>query len=309
MDAILGPTPHRAVEVTGADRLSYLEAVLSQRVEPLEPGTATSALYLDVHGSPLAALDLAVLEERVVLSLPVAIADQVVAVLGSRTFLADARFGILDAEVARLRGEDADEVAAAAGLAVPAGVARAQADLVLIGTADGLDLVGPAPALEEAAATLVAAGARPVDADGLSAWEVAHGVPRWDTEIAGGHLPEELGLLATHVHLAKGCYPGQEAVARMWQLGRPRRRLAVVAVDDGIDAGWEAGTGRGRAWVTRVAEHDGRRVGLAFVPGDCEPGARFEDDEAHGITVERFVGEGRSVPGHDPAVARRRDRR
>jgi tRNA-modifying protein YgfZ len=61
-----------------------------------------------------------------------------------------------------------------------------------------------------------------VDADDAQArsWRVATGRPAWGSEVAPPHLPEELGLLPTHVHLAKGCYPGQEAVARMWMLGR-----------------------------------------------------------------------------------------
>lgn len=309
MDAILGPTPHRAVEVTGADRLSYLEAVLSQRVEGLQPGDATSALHLDVHGSPLGVFDIAVLTDRLVLVVPEEIAGDVVEVLGGRTFLADARFELLGSEVHALRGREAEAVAAGAGIPVTRGGAAEHGEVVVVGTAHGLALVGAAAALEEVNARLEDGGAERVDADTMAAWEVAHGVPRWGAEIVAGQLPEELGLLPTHVHLAKGCYPGQEAVARMWQLGRPRRRLAVVAADRGVESGWEAGSGRARARVTRTAEHDGGRLALAFVPGDASPGDRFEGDDGVGVTVESLVGSDEPVPGHDPAMTRRRDRR
>lgn len=306
---MLGPTPRSAVEVAGVDRLSYLEAVLSQRVEGLEPGEATSALHLDVHGSPLAVFDIAALADRLVLVVPDDIAGEVVEVLGGRTFLADARFAPLDLEVLGLRGTDAEAAATAAGIPVGVGRAAEHGDVVAVGTVHGIDLVGPAVPLEEVAGRLAETGTERVDAETLAAWEVAHGVPRWGAEIVPGQLPEELGLLPTHVHLAKGCYPGQEAVARMWQLGRPRRRLAVVTADPGVQAGWEAGSGRARARVTRTAEHDGRRVGLAFVPGDTAVGDRFEGDDGAGVTVESLVGSDLPVPGHDPAVARRRDRR
>ena len=309
MDAIFGPTPHRAVEVTGADRLSYLEAVLSQRVEGLQPGDATAALHLDVHGSPLGVFDVAALDDRLVLVVPEAVAAETVEVLGGRTFLADARFALLDAEVRWLRGRDAEAVAAAAGLAVTTGRTAEHGDVVAVGTAHGIALVGDVGSLKELADRLEQEGAEPADADRMAAWEIVHGVPRWGEEIVPGQLPEELGLLPTHVHLAKGCYPGQEAVARMWQLGRPRRRLAVVAADPGVEPGWEAGSGRARARVTRAAEDDGRRLALAFVPGDAAVGDRFEGEDGAGVTVESLVGADRPVPGHDPAMTRRRDRR
>ena len=309
MEAILGPTPHRAVEVTGADRLSYLEAVLSQEVEGLEPGQASSALYLDVHGSPLAVFDIAALTDRLVLVVPDELADEVVQVLGGRTFLADAAFARLDHDVVALRGADVRRVADAAGLGVAPGRTVEADGVVAVGHEQRIDLVGPPPALVPVRTALTEHGAEPVDAEVVAAWELAHGIPRWGSEVVPGQLPEELGLLPTHVHLAKGCYPGQEAVARMWQLGRPRRRLAVVAADGGVEAGWEAGSGRARVRVTRVAEHEGRRLAFAFVPGDAAPGDRIEDDEGRGVHVESLVGADRPVPGHDPAVARRRDRR
>jgi folate-binding protein YgfZ len=126
-------------------------------------------------------------------------------------------------------------------------------------------------------------------------------VPRAPEEIATGRLPEELGLLPTHVHLDKGCYPGQEAVARMWMLGRPRRHLAVVALPAGTEPGPVGDSG---VEVTRTATVDGSTVGLALVGRGTAAGDRPDD----GIEVLQLVGEGRPVPGHDPAVKRRRDR-
>jgi folate-binding protein YgfZ len=58
------------------------------------------------------------------------------------------------------------------------------------------------------------------------------GVPRWEHEIDDRILPAEAGLDGTHVSFSKGCYPGQEPVARLHYRGHPNRRLRVVELDD-----------------------------------------------------------------------------
>lgn len=306
---ILGPTATTVVEVTGADRLDYLEAVTSQRLVDATPGEVRGALYLDAHGAPLAVFDVVVTDDRLLLLVPdPELADEVSKVLGGRTFLSDARFATTDLAVTAVRGADAEERLAELGLAAPDGQTSVAGEVVAVGRSEGADLVGPAPAVEQVTERLVAGGAEPVDAVRIAEWRAAAGEPQWGREITAPHLPEELGLLPTHVHLAKGCYPGQEAVARMWMLGRPRRRLARVEVDAGVDAGWASGTGKRGVELTAVAERDGRRLGLAFVPGTAEPGERLTGENDAGVTVLELVGDDRPVPGHDPAMTRRRDR-
>ncbi|MTV24467.1 hypothetical protein FTX61_03405 [Nitriliruptoraceae bacterium ZYF776] len=307
--AVVAPAPAALVEVTGADRISYLEAVTSQALADAKPFEVRGALHLDVHGAPLHGFDVLVHPERLWLLVPTrALAEDVVTVLGGRTFLADARFApVEDLVVASLRGDDAHTVAGDAGLDVAAGRWDTDDEVVRVGRPGGLDLVAPADALARTTDALVAAGAVRGDADELDDARILVAEPVWGREIVAPHLPEELGLLPTHVHLAKGCYPGQEAVARMWQLGRPRRRLAKVAVDGALGAGDELGAGRRRVTLTSVTR-DGD-VALAFVPGDAEVGASFEGEDGQRCTIEQLVGAGAPVPGHDPGVVRRRDTR
>jgi tRNA-modifying protein YgfZ len=305
--AFLVPADLVRVDVTGAERASYLEAVLSQRVEDLRPGEVRGALYLDIHGGPQAMFDIVALPDHLSLLVPGDVSEVVVDVLGGRTFLADASFARLDHVAHHLRGADAREVAAAAGLDVdPDRAGRRDDGLLVVGRDDGLDLVGEVEVVDDALASLRDAGAVDGDEEQLETWRVRAGVPAWGREVVAPHLPEELGLLPTHVHLAKGCYPGQEAVARMWMLGRPRRRLAVVDVEGEVAPGWEAGSGRSKASVTSVAPDGGSA--LAFVPGAAEVGQRLEGDGA-AVVVRALVGADRRVPGHDPSVPRRRDRR
>lgn len=307
--AFLVPADLARVDVTGAERGDYLETVTSQHLGDARPGEVRGAMYLDAHGAPLAIFDVVVLPDVLALLLPADLADEVVEVLGGRTFLTDATFTRVDHGATHLRGDDAPAVAAAAGLDVdPGRVARGEDGLLVVAREGGSDLVGPRDAVADASATLRDAGAVDGDLDDYEAWRVQAGVPAWGSEIAAPHLPEELGLLPTHVHLDKGCYPGQEAIARMWMLGRPRRRLAVVDVEgEGVVPGWETGSGRSKARVTSVAP-DGEQA-LAFVPGGASEGERFGEEDGPVVAVRQLVGDGLPVPGHNPAMTRRRDAR
>ncbi len=309
VDAVLAPSGHGAVEVRGGERSSFLNAVISQEVENLAVGQVAGAIFLDPHGAPLALFDVAVLNDRFVLLTPTReLAEEVARTLASRTFLADAIFKPLDVEGQALRGERGREVAEAAGFDLsPATVAEIEGALV-VGRDGGVDLVGPPEAVEALAERLLDAGAESGAPDALESWRIAHGVPVWAREVRRPHLPEEMGLLPTHVHLQKGCYPGQEAVARMWMLGRPRRRLARVVLAGGVEAGWNIGTGKRGVEVTSATRYGEERVGLAYVPADARSGDRYGDED-DAIVVRDFVGEGLDIPGHDPSVVRRRDRR
>ena len=100
---------------------------------------------------------------------------------------------------------------------------------------------GQAPGPSQAAASgqepgqaLAAAGLTQV---GELAWEalrIEAGLPRWVREVDARAIPNELDWLRTGVHLNKGCYPGQETIARTVNLGRPPRRLVQLQL-----AGWQ----------------------------------------------------------------------
>jgi tRNA-modifying protein YgfZ len=65
----------------------------------------------------------------------------------------------------------------------------------------------------------------------LERWRIASGIPRWGSEIDERVLPAEAGLTETHVSFTKGCYPGQEPIARQHHRGKVNRRLRVLAVE------------------------------------------------------------------------------
>jgi len=249
----------------GNDVLRYLHAVCTQHTLDLVPGDAASALLLSPKGKVEFAFRLAVLADGVLLDTDAAAAPALAERLARFVFRYDVTVGSPQAGAATLLGPGAGAEAAlaAAGLPVPpagrAGLAGAGPDLVVVQrTPAGVDLVGPgAPA---AAVRLERAG---VDRGPAERWEpvrVALGLPRAGLELTDDVLAEEAGLLGSHVHLDKGCYPGQETVARVHNLGQVQRRLAGLRFEPA--GGGDAGSGAALPGPrTDLVADDGRRAG------------------------------------------------
>jgi tRNA-modifying protein YgfZ len=92
--------------------------------------------------------------------------------------------------------------------------------------------------------------------DELELRRIEAGVPRWGRELDDAILPAEAGLEETHISFSKGCYPGQEPIARLHYRGHVNRKLQVVELDD------ETPVER----VTSTARRpDGTVVALAYV--------------------------------------------
>jgi hypothetical protein len=95
----------------------------------------------------------------------------------------------------------------------------------------GADLLVPRPDLAATFNALRAAGAVPAGVAAFEALRVADRRPRHGRETDDRTIPHEVGLLPTAVHLDKGCYRGQETVARVHNLGRPPRRMVLLHTD------------------------------------------------------------------------------
>ena len=270
------------IALSGTDVLRYLHAVCTQHTLDLAPGDATQALLLSPKGKIEFAFRLAVLDQGALLDTEAEAAPGLAERLARFVFRYDVSVGRPVQGAATLLGPGADAALAAAGLPGPV-AARAGVvgpDLVVQRTPVGVDLIGPAaPA---AAAGLERAGVERAPAGLWELVRVERGLPRAGRELTDDVLAEEAGLLGSHVHLDKGCYPGQETVARVHNLGQVQRRLAGLRFEpaDGglpaprtdlvIDDGRRAGQLRsvvdhprlgpiGLAYVRRVVT-DGRRV-------------------------------------------------
>lgn len=240
------------VAVTGADRLSWLTTLSSQVLTDLTPGDGgLETLVLDAKGRivhALAALDDA---ETLWLVTEAGRGPALVEFLERMRFMLRVEVSARDdvAVVAALgEGLERLETAISASPAVCLGVWRDPwPGVVEGGTSYDVGLTRAHPGSNyRAGLALVAEDALGAVVDaflavaperglaGSSAWEalrVEAGRPRWAREADERAIPHELDWLRTAVHLTKGCYPGQETVARTLNLGKPPRRLAILQLD------------------------------------------------------------------------------
>jgi folate-binding protein YgfZ len=119
-----------------------------------------------------------------------------------------------------------------------------------------------------------------LDAAELERRRIEAGTPAWGKEIDDRVLPAEAGLTATHVSFTKGCYPGQEPVARLHHRGKANRSLRVLRVDAPEPPPYDAELtyeGKPVGRVTSVARRpDGVLVGLGYVRVEVPAEAELE---------------------------------
>ena len=280
------------LELRGADVLRYLHTVSSQHTAELHPGEATSALLLGPKGKIEFAFRLVVTEDGALLDTQAGAAEALAERLARFVFRYDVAVRVLGAGGLTLLGPGAGAALEAAGLpAAPPGPARASvADgLVVHRTAAGADLLGAG--MGDALAALERAG---IPQAPREVWELARielGLPRWGDELTDDVLAEEAGLLRSHVHLDKGCYPGQETVARVHNLGQVQRRLAGLRFEGEEPAAPRSDLrtedGRRAGQVRGVARHpELGPIGLAFVRQVAPAGTRVLAGDCGAVVVE-----------------------
>ncbi|MFD3519220.1 YgfZ/GcvT domain-containing protein [Streptomyces sp. NPDC058653] len=206
---------HRGVvAVTGDDRLSWLHLLLTQHVSELPAGRATDALILSANGHIEHALYLVDDGETVWAHVEPGTREELVAYLESMKFF--------------YRVEVADRTDDFAVVHVPAGsIAEAPEGAAVRETPYGRDIFLPRADLESYARL----NGPPAGILAYEALRVEGHRPRLNFETDHRTIPHELGLIGSAVHLEKGCYRGQETVARVQNLGKPPRRLVFLHLD------------------------------------------------------------------------------
>ncbi|MEI8056707.1 MAG: folate-binding protein [Actinomycetes bacterium] len=226
---------HRGVvAVSGPDRLSWLHSLTTQHVEALRPGQSALNLILSPHGHVEHELHLVDDGEVTWISVEPGTAADLVAYLDRMRFM-------LRVEVADRSADTAvvGEPLAAAHATLPSYLLPQQFSVVEAddpgtlkyvprrpGVLMGREVFVPRSDLDAYVAGRAGAG--------TWAWEalrVAAGIPRFGFETDHRTIPQEVGWVSSAVHLSKGCYRGQETVARVHNLGRPPRRLVLLHLD------------------------------------------------------------------------------
>ncbi len=161
------------------------------------------------------------------------------------------------------------------------------ASVRLIATAEGIDVLCETPNLETVRAALVEAGATPVSEAATEIVRVERGRPRYGIDIDESTIPQEAGLNERAVSFTKGCYVGQETVARLYYRGKPNRHLRGLRLTAPAAPGEELRLGeRPVGHLSSVVESP--RLGtiaLALVRREASPGDTLAVGE-HGATAE-----------------------
>jgi folate-binding protein YgfZ len=211
---------HRGVfTVTGADRLSWLNDLTTQHVADLRPGESSTALLLSPNGHVEHALYLVATDDAVWIHTEPEAGPAAIAFLRSMQFML--RVEIVDhTDDIAIVWRPGDPPATVDGLLERQGVDSLGGHEVFV------------PRSELAQRT---DGARLSGSWAYDARRIAAHVPRFGFDTDHRSIPNELGWLDVAVHLAKGCYRGQETVARVHNLGRPPRRLVFLHLDGSVD--------------------------------------------------------------------------
>lgn len=260
--------PHRGVlAITGADRLDFLDRIVTQDLGELKPGTACESFILNRKGRIDGDLLLVELGDRMLVESDLHQMEVIAAALDEHLFTEDVT--IQDASSQHhqiaIHGPGAIDLLQAArdcgGVNSPRPF---EAMVIEIGSAEvvvvrrdqvgdpGLSLIIPLQRAEDVWNALLEAAAgkgRPAGWYAFNTARIEAGTSLFNLDFGSMNLPHETGVIDRRVSFKKGCYPGQEIVARTENLGRPRQILrglrppgdAVPVTGEAVFAGDESG--------------------------------------------------------------------
>ena len=309
--AVLVDRSHREViAVPGEERLSWLHLVLSQHLTELEDGQGTEALVLDTHGRVDSHMMVAHHEGVVYLDTDAGAeatsALPTIGVNGRQTLLqyldamrfwskVEPRDATSELAVLTAIGPDAGGVLAGF-TEVPSGPYEVRGlpgggfvRNVPFRALQTYDLLVPRESLVDWWLKLTDAGIRPSGTMAFEALRVEALRPRPGLDTDDRAIPHELGWIHLAAHVAKGCYRGQETVAKVHNVGKPPRRMVLLHLDGSVEVSPEVGDPvmHGERKVGRVGSvvqhHELGPVALALLkrsaPVDAELMAGDPDEE------------------------------
>jgi tRNA-modifying protein YgfZ len=226
--------------LSGTDAKEFLNGQITQELNELSPGRGAYAAFLTQKGKMLG--DLRVLDSGDELLLDTerpALQELFNMIrrysLGYRTEL---HKRTVECGLLSLIGPQSDSVLRAAAAAVPSPAEHdhracelASATVRVIRTDLGVDVLTAAADLDAVRSTLLEAGAVAVGDDAAECVRIEHGRPRYAIDLDDSVIPQEAGLNPRAVSFTKGCYVGQETVARLYYKGKPNRELRGLRSD------------------------------------------------------------------------------
>jgi tRNA-modifying protein YgfZ len=277
--------------VSGSEAAEYLQGQLTNDVEALSPGEGQYAALLDRKGHMQA--DMRVLrtspEEIWIDTEPEALEPArhhlEMYKIGREVAIADVT---AERTILSLIGPRSVEMVGAAALPEDACETSSvgRIECLAVGTAGGIDLIAKSTDAEGLRDALVGNGAVEVSPDAAEVVRIEAGTPRFGAEMSTATMPAEAGIVERAISFTKGCYIGQEPVARLHYKGRPNRHLR------GLELSAPAATGSSLRLdekevgaIASVCISPARGpIALAIVRREAEPGTELTVGE-DGVTA------------------------
>jgi folate-binding protein YgfZ len=268
------------LRLTGAEAADYLQGQVTNDVLALEPGTGLYAALLNHKGKMLT--DMRVL--RLADSLWVDTEPEALAVLARNAAMYSIGRDVRHEDVTggyailSLIGPGAREALDVA----PPEIEHASVEGehgVYVATDLGVDVIC---AVAHAAAVRAALGVEEVDEEAAECLRIESGRPRFLFDVGTDTIPQEAGLNDRAVSFTKGCYVGQETVARLHYKGKPNRHLRGLKLSEPVAHGDEIRHGErvvGQIGSAAVSPVHGP-IALAVIRREAEPGAAVKVGEA-----------------------------
>ena len=243
-DAVVVDRSHRAViTLTGGDRQTWLHTISTQHVSELPDGAVTENLSLDGQGRVEDHWVQTELDGVTYLDTEPWRGEPLLTFLRKMVFWSDVVVEPADLAVLSLLGPRLADAPVLEALGLdslpPEATAVALPDGGFVRRLSGrgleVDLVVPRERAAEWRRRLVDAGVRPAGVWAYEAHRVAALRPRLGVDTDERTIPHEVGWIGPAVHLDKGCYRGQETVARVHNLGKPPRMLVLLHLDGSAD--------------------------------------------------------------------------
>ena len=260
--AVMDCPQRGTILITGSDRRDFLNSMLTQELKDLTVGMVRPSFWLNRKGRIESDLLLIELGDRLLVSLDITHVSQTMTTLNEYIIVEDAQLEDVSEQFHHIavHGPRAPTVIAQASRCKDFDLNERQTITVQIGDTDvvvvridqtgecGLHLVVPVPAAEAVWDALLAAEhedqdskwrVQPIGWYAFNTARIEAGTPLFNIDFSSETLPHETGVLHDHVSFTKGCYLGQEIVARIESLGKPKQQLVGLRMqsDSLPDAG------------------------------------------------------------------------
>jgi tRNA-modifying protein YgfZ len=269
--------------LTGPDAKQFLNGQVTNDIEALQPGRGCYAAFLTHKGKMRGDLRVLDLGDELWLDTERAALQELFNLIRRFSVGYDVRLHkrTLECALLSLVGPRSRAAAGAETLG-PEEYDNAAGEIAgvpvrLVATDLGVDVVCAAERADEVRKALLERGAVPVSEGAVECLRVERGRPRWGRDLDDTTIPQEAGLNERAVSFTKGCYVGQETVARLFYKGKPNRHLRGLRLSEPGHPGAELRLGDravGRLGSVAVSPRHGP-IALALVRREAQPGARL----------------------------------